>query len=497
MTEDDRRSIKRLPAALTAGLGAMLLAACVAGAGSSTGQAQGASGSAGRFDQAPSVRAPSCVEPTKEPEDLRPTTLGTIEQAYRCLFEHYYGGAKLDDRTLLNAAFSGLVHELDRRGRTVPDAMAPPLTGNREADWAAFAAVYRRIDDAVHGEAALRQALAEAALRGMVGALHDNHAKWQRVLMPPGAAPDKQYGLGFVTTPFAGLVRSAPWQAVPPLYVTSISGGPAAQAGLRPGDVIEAVNGAPPFAGGVLSTGAVDALFSDAPGETPVRLTMRRPSTGRTWTVTLKSASFPENPDSTRAVTSRLVDKHVAYVRLLGFRDGAADETFAAIARMRESGKLRGVVVDLRGNRGGSPDEVTRLLGGWVHGKVTAYQCDVNGACETNPTDDGVALVNLPLTVLTDGDCASACDHFTSAVKDLRAGVLVGTRTAGVVSGPARPYLLDDNSALFLPERHHLGPRREVVDGSGTAPDHYVRLTAEDVSAGRDPVLAEALRLLP
>jgi C-terminal processing protease CtpA/Prc len=39
--------------------------------------------------------------------------------------------------------------------------------------------------------------------------------------------------------------------------------------------------------------------------------------------------------------------------------------------------------------------------------------------------------------VLTDRNCASACDAFSGAVKDLRLGTLVGTRTSGIVSAPA------------------------------------------------------------
>jgi carboxyl-terminal processing protease len=48
-----------------------------------------------------------------------------------------------------------------------------------------------------------------------------------------------------------------------------------------------------------------------------------------------------------------------------------------------------------------------------------------------NRTDDSVALVNLPLTALIDRKCASACEQFAGAVKDLQLGPLVGTRTAG------------------------------------------------------------------
>ncbi|MEU8379337.1 S41 family peptidase, partial [Streptosporangium sp. NPDC048865] len=102
----------------------------------------------------------------------------------------------------------------------------------------------------------------------------------------------------------------------------------------------------------------------------------------------------------------------------------------------------------------------------------------------------------LPLAVLTDRGCASACEHFGSAVKDLRLGHLVGTRTAGAISGPAQAYLLADNTLLSLPARYHLGPNREVIDRVGVPPDHHVPLTPKDAAAGRDPALAKALTLL-
>ncbi|MEV4896658.1 S41 family peptidase, partial [Nonomuraea sp. NPDC055795] len=144
-----------------------------------------------------------------------------------------------------------------------------------------------------------------------------------------------------------------------------------------------------------------------------------------------------------------------------------------------------------------SPDEVNRLLGAFAHGKVTAYQCSPDGTCDTMRTDDGVALLGLPFVVLTDRACASACEHFSAAVKDHGLGKLVGTRSAGAVSGPAQGYLLSNNTMLSLPSQHHLAPNREVIDRVGVAPDHYVPATPEDVAAGRDAALAKALTLLP
>ena len=66
----------------------------------------------------------------------------------------------------------------------------------------------------------------------------------------------------------------------------------------------------------------------------------------------------------------------------------------------------------------------------------------------------------------------------------------------GILSGPAAPYLLDDASLLTLPAMHAMGADHEPIDGIGVAPDYYLPLTAQDLSAGHDPDITKALTLL-
>jgi carboxyl-terminal processing protease len=127
---------------------------------------------------------------------------------------------------------------------------------------------------------------------------------------------------------------------------------------------------------------------------------------------------------------------------------------------------------------------------------VWSYDCDVTGHCTANHTGTVTPLLHLPLAVLTDRNCASACDAFAGAVKDLRLGTLIGTRTAGIVAGPANVYELDDGRLLGLPSLHELGALHEIINGIGVAPDYYLPLTAADLSTGRDAGIAKALTLL-
>ncbi|MEV6981580.1 S41 family peptidase [Sphaerisporangium sp. NPDC051017] len=443
--------------------------------------------------QASTAGATACARPQGRLGAETATTIDVIEQAYFCILGNYYSGPTLDARSLLTAGFLALTQEINRDGRDVPDATMPSLTGDREADWAAFEAVYRKITDQVPD---LRDKPAVVTLEAIVAALGDNHARWTHdVNVPPDHYDGDGYGLGLqANVSSSQMDGSASRVALAPLFVTTVLGGAAQAARLRPGDVIEAVNGSAPFIDGD-ATPAIAALYPEYPKARPVELRLLRQTTGRRWTVTLKPGLYPRDPANLRVVSSKLLDD-VAYVRMTGFVSASSNRVLKAISRLRTGRTLSGVVLDLRGNGGGSPVEATRLVSAFVHGKITAYQCTVDNRCATARTDDTVELLHLPLVVLIDHGCVSACEHFSAAVKDLHLGQLVGTRTAGVISGPAQSYLLANNTVLSFPDRHHLGPDREVIDRIGVPPDHYVPLTPQDAAAGRDPAPAKALTLL-
>ncbi|MBG0831808.1 peptidase [Planomonospora sp. ID67723] len=465
--------------AAAAGLALLLAAACTAPTPPRS-QASAAAGTA-------------CARPSGPLGAETATTIDVIEQAYFCILDRYYSGATLDARSLLTSGFIALTQELNRNGRDVPEATMPALTGDRKADWTAFEAAYRKITDQVPE---LRDKLAVVTLEAVVSALGDNHAQWMRDVKPPPDSYDGDgYGLGLQVNVTGLQADGGPGVALPPLFVTAVQGGAAQAAGLRPGDIIESINGSAPFVEGK-ATPAIAALYPQYPEARPVRLRLLRQATGHRWTATLKPGLYPQDPAALQVVRSELLEDDIAYVRLRGFPSDAAKRVFNAITRLRTGRTLSGVVLDLRGNGGGSPSEATRLVSAFVHGQATGYQCAVDGTCETMRTDDTVELLNLPLVVLINSDCPSACEHFSSAVKDLRLGRLVGTRTAGAIPGPAQSYLLANNTLLRFPTTRHLGPNREVIDRIGVPPDHHVPLTPEDAAAGRDPALAKALTLL-
>jgi carboxyl-terminal processing protease len=431
--------------------------------------------------------------------ESKPTTVTTIGQAYYCIFDNYLGGPNLDDRSLLVPAFAALTQELQRRGLDQSGATLPALTGKTDQDWTAFSQVYEEITARLPQDPAVRQAVAAATMLGMVAALRDSHANWDSTR----GGGRNMTGVSLSVT-YGGPGEYDP-AAIEPVVVTDVvPGSPAAQAGVREGDEIVAINEMPPYVNGIASVGVL-AWITDSIEGTPIRLALHRPVTDAIMTVTVTPSSNwgpgpgpgGGGPMQGGPVTGEptLVDGNIAYVTLPTFTVEAADRVLRDIAALGNMTQLRGVILDVRGNGGGDPAAVARLLGALAHDRVTDYFCDGKDHCVGNRTDDSVALLNLPLVALVDRKCASGCEQFAGAVKDLRLGPLVGTRTAGRVN-PANMYLLDDASVLWLPIYYQLGANGELYNTIGVAADYYAPMTAADLSAGRDPGLAKAVELL-
>src|SRR5437016_6794653 len=212
-------SARKLRPALVAAMSAVL----VAGAAGCTQTAKHVSGAGSPGSSVASGQPPPCSpNPPPEAPPLHPTTVTTIGQAYYCVFARYYAGPVLDDRVLLAGAFAGFTQELDRLGMDRPDATMPALTGDRGRDWSAFAALYQKVASQLTASPAQRQALAAAALTGMIASLHDNHARWDYPAPPPGSVPGD---LGMMTSPGYLLVNTAPEEALPPMFVTAVEPG--------------------------------------------------------------------------------------------------------------------------------------------------------------------------------------------------------------------------------------------------------------------------------
>lgn len=284
-------------------------------------------------------------------------------------------------------------------------------------------------------------------------------------------------------------------EAHAPLFVTAVQpGSPAAVHHIIPSDIITSVNGIAPFSNGQINTGVMAWLFPKPALDNPaIQVAFSRPKASQIWTATLTPTFYL--PSLTPPASARALSDSLAYVSPSDFVPDAGDVVRQALQGLKVK-NLRGMVLDLRGNPGGSPTGVSQLLGAFVHDTIWGYLIDGNGKRFPQSIDNSVPLMHLALAVLTDRRCASACDAFAGAVRDLGIGSLVGTRTAGAIAGAALSYFLNDGSVLQITAMLSLGVHGEMLNGIGVAPNYEAPLTAQELSRGQDPALAKAIALL-
>lgn len=167
-------------------------------------------------------------------------------------------------------------------------------------------------------------------------------------------------------------------------------------------------------------------------------------------------------------------------------------------------GKMRkhsAVILDLRGNPGGSVETLQAVLGGMLESKVKIADRVSRGktkAVEIKPEHHGYTG---KLVVLIDSGSASASEIFARVVQLEKRGLVVGDRSAGMVmeaeyygheigTNPFIFYGVSVTSAdLVMTDGHSL-------EHQGVVPDVEVLPTATDLANGRDPALAKAAELL-
>jgi C-terminal processing protease CtpA/Prc len=166
-------------------------------------------------------------------------------------------------------------------------------------------------------------------------------------------------------------------------------------------------------------------------------------------------------------------------------------------ARNREA-----MVVDLRGNHGGSVNALNRLIGRF-------YENDLNVATEKlrNKTRPMIAKgagkdrYAGALVVLVDAESASASEIFARTVQLTNRGKVIGDRTAGAVR-ESLVYFHTIGAELIISYGASVTisdlvmPDGGELENVGVTPDELLLPTGEDLAAGNDPVLAHALTLL-
>ncbi len=176
----------------------------------------------------------------------------------------------------------------------------------------------------------------------------------------------------------------------------------------------------------------------------------------------------------------------------------SAIEVDSMIDRVR---KYPALIVDLRGNPGGSVETLKNLVGGMFDKEVKI--ADRVGRKETKPevAKAGRHPFSGKLVVLVDSRSASAAELFARVVQLEKRGTVIGDRTSGAVM-EARHYdeKIGVDTVIFygasVTEWDLIMADGKSLEHTGVVPDETVLPSAADLAAGRDPVMARAAELL-
>lgn len=212
-----------------------------------------------------------------------------------------------------------------------------------------------------------------------------------------------------------------------PTVLTCVAGGPAARAGILPGDRIRAVDGQ--SVAGLTDQAIAIRLAGDKGSKASLTLERGPVLEPDTLTVSVKRA-FLKPPSPVSIV--RMVDAQTGYVRLDEFSEKSADDVGDAIARLKGQ-HARQLILDLRGNPGGIVTQAVALASQFLPASTLVFSTRGRRKAvdEDYRTARGGRFQELPLILLVDAGSASAAEALAGSLQDHDRALILGRRSFG------------------------------------------------------------------
>jgi carboxyl-terminal processing protease len=425
---------------------ALLLCFCLGGVGYAQGQAAVGQAAVGRVGNGFDVRTLAAVQ-TEAIEFMLPRTLDPVTVSQLAMWG--LGGLTTIDPALTAVARESNI-QLFQHGRSVFDVTA---SGSGAAPWAEASAEV--VAAAYTISSAVRQVGQPAVTKVLFDEMLAHLDPYSRYLPPIEAVGDRnrrvgRAGIGVTLTQHGRTV------AVRDVVI----GSPGALAGIMPGDVIQWVNGRSALN---RDPSAVDALLNGPEG-TDVRMGWRNRD-GSMRGATLTRVMIPPETVFPRR------SGDIEIIQITGFSQ-TTDKHVAQVVRESLNGSrpLTGIILDLRGNRGGLLRTAVATADMFLSAGIILRSS--GRAPETNRVwkSGGSEVANgARIVVLVDGGTASAAEVLAAALADRGRAVVIGSSTFGKgVVQTIDP--LPDGGELFLTWSRMLAPRGWPIQSLGVMP---------------------------
>ena len=194
-----------------------------------------------------------------------------------------------------------------------------------------------------------------------------------------------------------------------------------------------------------------------------------------------------------QTVEHEMKDDGVGYIQITEFDDVTYDQFTSALEDLTGQG-MTGLVIDLRNNPGGNLDTVCDILDLILPEGTILSTKDKNGEGDTYTSDEEHKL-EIPMSVLTNENSASASEIFAGAIQDYGVGTLVGTTTfgKGIVQ---QIFPLTDGTSIKLTISEYFTPNGRNIHGIGIEPDVEIEYEYDVENPDADNQLEKAIEIV-
>jgi carboxyl-terminal processing protease len=303
--------------------------------------------------------------------------------------------------------------------------------------------------------------LVQTAINGMLADLEDSYFIDPQALARVDACTGPRCATAFGNIGVAYTIQEGLATVVTPIDDT-----PAAKAGVMTGDIIARVDDEQVQGLTYQQFGA--KLVGDV-GST-IKLTLAR--AGRDKPI---EVSIVRENTTRGSVRGRGEGGDIGYIRIIQFNEATADQLKKAIddiAAQIPAEKLKGYVIDLRNNPGGTLDGALAAADGFLDdGEIVSIRHRVSDKVERFRAKAGDLANGKPIVVLINGGSAAKAEIVAGALKDNHRATVVGTRSFGEGWDSTTVPLGPNKGALRLATGHYITPSGRLIQSNGIVPD--------------------------